>query len=606
MPSTTLPDTQSSQPSVTIPPATAGHWHKMAPRALRRLGEPPHSAAAWAIWKKHVSQRKPPAPLAQGDRARLEALFWGLEDREELAPVAEWARGMRRRLARRQDLGQELAADVQQWLETSAGVRPHDALALEALVWAHALPGLMRPLPRQLWWRLLGGLVELVDEARRDERPDQPLVGQLLGGELALTLAGLFPEYHPCRALAGVARAALVEGASQLVTPDGWPSPGLLPLVRPLLACWVRCRELGRALGKGQQSQPPRKLLRRLLHAALRLTRADGSPALGGRRSAPRGFWSTAAAVAGGRAARRGVRFVLGEQPRHKRRRRRGCGLAAGHSAAAELAVLGQDQRPTSPRVTVDYHQASVQLEISLGGRQVFAGPWSADVERNGQPLAAGGRWEEVCWESDRRVVYLELERPLAGGARLQRQLLLAREEKFLLLADAVLDAEPGTISYQSSFRLADELEVRCASATHEAWLAAGKRRLLVLPLALPEWRSDARRGELAGGAGVLQCSLVASGTCLYAPLWIDLSRSRRARPFTWRRLTVAQQRQNLASDAAAAYRVQVGRRQWLFYRPLANQGVHSVLGQNVHGSFLTARFHRSGKTRPLLDLAAQ
>jgi hypothetical protein len=41
-------------------------------------------------------------------------------------------------------------------------------------------------------------------------------------------------------------------------------------------------------------------------------------------------------------------------------------------------------------------------------------------------------------------------------------------------------------------------------------------------------------------------------------------------RPLTWRRITVAENLALVPREVAAAYRVQVGREQWLFYRSLA------------------------------------
>ena len=46
---------------------------------------------------------------------------------------------------------------------------------------------------------------------------------------------------------------------------------------------------------------------------------------------------------------------------------------------------------------------------------------------------------EPLCWVSDDDVDYLELEIEFGEGLRVQRHLLLARHDRFLLLADAVL-----------------------------------------------------------------------------------------------------------------------------------------------------------------------
>ena len=55
----------------------------------------------------------------------------------------------------------------------------------------------------------------------------QPLVQQLLGGELSLTLAYLFPEITPCRKAAKAARKILSSGMLELIEAN----MGDLPLI---------------------------------------------------------------------------------------------------------------------------------------------------------------------------------------------------------------------------------------------------------------------------------------------------------------------------------------------------------------------------------------
>ena len=55
--------------------------------------------------------------------------------------------------------------------------------------------------------------------------------------------------------------------------------------------------------------------------------------------------------------------------------------------------------------------------------------------------------------------------------------------------------------------------------------------------------------------------------------------------------------------DVAAAYRVQAGSKQWMFYRALAGTGNRTLLGQNLTSEFIVARFNRSGDTEPLVEI---
>ena len=78
-----------------------------------------------------------------------------------------------------------------------------------------------------------------------------PLARQLLAGELPLTLAYLFGEIAPCRKLGRQARRELSAGLVELLDGEGLPHAEHLLLLRPLLACWTRCRAIGNESAKG-------------------------------------------------------------------------------------------------------------------------------------------------------------------------------------------------------------------------------------------------------------------------------------------------------------------------------------------------------------------
>ena len=56
---------------------------------------------------------------------------------------------------------------------------------------------------------------------------------------------------------------------------------------------------------------------------------------------------------------------------------------------------------------------------------------------------------------------YLELEMHYSGGWKLQRQLLMAREDHFLFAADALLGPREMTFRYESRLPLAAGVVVR-------------------------------------------------------------------------------------------------------------------------------------------------
>ncbi len=89
----------------------------------------------------------------------------------------------------------------------------------------------------------------------------------------------------------------------------------------------------------------------------------------------------------------------------------------------------------------------------------------------------------------------------------------------------------------------------------------------------------------------------------MFAPLFIDLAPRRRGKPFTWRQLTVGENRAGQGRDVAVSFRVQVGTRQWLVYRSLSANRSRSVLGQNLNSDFMAGRFDRSGEVETIVEI---
>jgi hypothetical protein len=200
---------------------------------------------------------------------------------------------------------------------------------------------------------------------------------------------------------------------------------------------------------------------------------------------------------------------------------------------------------------------------------------------------------------SDEDVDFIELEIELTRGWRLQRQVLLARQDQFLFTADVLLGLQPAAIDYRLELPLDPQLTPRRQVETSEVQWVADKPLAWAMPLALSEWNFDSRYGRFDGR--VLYQSARATG--LYAPLFIDLSPNRQAKPRTWRQLTVAEELQLIPRDVAVAYRVRVGSRQWVIYRSLGKIGNRTFLGQNVMSEFLVSRFETSGELEDLIEI---
>ncbi len=270
----------------------------------------------------------------------------------------------------------------------------------------------------------------------------------------------------------------------------------------------------------------------------------------------------------------------------------------------AGVAQLRSDWRPSASQLTVAFNSAQLDTELTSEGKCLYSGIWDLEVRWNNQLCQPVDGWEQVCWELNDDVAYLELEMQLTGDVTVQRHMVLARKEQFLFLADAVLGIQHGSIAYRSTLPLAGHSTFQGDAEAREGSLLIGeKARARVLPLALSEWRTSSARGGLQASAAGVELTQSAEGECLFAPLFVDLNRKRLAKPLTWRQLTVGQLREIVPGDVAVGYRVQVGKTQWLIYRSLAPAAIRTVLGQNLMHEFLVGRFHTDGRVDTLLEI---
>lgn len=282
----------------------------------------------------------------------------------------------------------------------------------------------------------------------------------------------------------------------------------------------------------------------------------------------------------------------------------------ATHSQDARRALLRRTWKPPFDSLEVDYSRPDLRLTLTAGDRVLFSGSWGWETTASGSPLAPAGSWEEVCWHSDQLVDYLELELSLSGGWKLQRQLVLARKDQFLYLADALLGpvlemGEPAPeIRHSMQIPLAENMSFKPAEGTREGEILLKRKRVArLMPPALPEWRDEPSPGQLTLECNQLVLRHAAQGRNLYAPLWLDLSTNRLRSECTWRRLTVGEDLMIQPRDVAAGYRVQAGKEQWLIYRSLAPKRSRTVLGQNFATDFVLCRFKPDGTTEDIVEI---
>jgi len=562
----------------------------------------------WKSWSKHLGDRNRPVPVAElVASGKKSPLLWALPQSAD-GHAAELVKYLNR-LGSQRHTKRELVERLEQWLDQPRELPTTNALGYECLAWSHALPSLAGLLAAGPWWQLLERLTEIAAGNSSDWSAEDPLAEQLLAGELPLTLAYLFPEVERCRDLVKPACRTISAGLHELLDGEGLPAARDLQYMRPLMASWLRSSYLDREMTNKEIDKDAALQLDWLVRQAIRTARHDGSQMLcdGWSGQGAKRLFEASLAFTGDNEDRAiaGRALSNGKAPSDKNRKT-DLPESDAHSEWAEVAILRSDWSRSSQRLLVTYGERNLTSELCSGRSVIWSGPCDSQIRIGGQTASPTGDWEEVCWHTDEDVSYLELECPLTAGWKVQRQWLLARKDRFLFVADAMISngVADQQIEYRCTWPLADGNRFTGAAETREGVLGDSKARARVIPAALPEWRCERLDASLGNADGGVQLFQTGRGRALYAPLFVDLSPRRLAKPLTWRHLTVAEKLQIQPPDVAAGYRIQVGKSQWLIYRSLTPAANRTVLGQNLSTEFFIGRFKKSGDTKELLEIA--
>ena len=197
------------------------------------------------------------------------------------------------------------------------------------------------------------------------------------------------------------------------------------------------------------------------------------------------------------------------------------------------------------------------------------------------------------------------VESEIGDGWRLQRQFLLTKKDRQLFFSDALLGNQSAELSLQVSIPLGDDVQWQSHPETEDGWLIIDHvAEAWVAPLFAPEWRQTRRPTAVSQQDNRLIWKHQTTGSALYLPLLIDAHGGRLAEQRrTWRTLTVAQELRIVSADEAVGFRVQVGNKQWLYYRSLDKIQNRTVLGQNLVSEFYAGRFLRRGETDTYVEV---
>lgn len=525
-------------------------------------------------------------------------------DQVALSRLAAGESGRRKRSAVDGSTEADLAEAAERFLDTISGSIPSLGESQEAVLWAAAMPELCRVGSPATWFQMVDRLVELRDFTTRHVEPFSP-IRLLIGAELGLTLAWRLKDLPACAAIRRDAIATLDDWFRCETEAVAGAIRGAVD-ARLTLASLIRCRRISQATSK-------RRWKRRQIETAAELATWVAAMTLPGGNTAfrdldrhdlrddvgPQGLLAAAVEL-DEKTLTPAVSAALGES--------RSGGRLAWQVALPEsmlaceqarLALLLPEWDVRRGRIHLDYTDETCDLELFGGRPRLLAGPWEVAIEVAAESQAPCGDWTLTCEYTDDDVHYVELEQPWTGGLVLQRQVLLLRDDRCVLLADAVITetnghgaGDPGDqIVYEARFTLDPDVSAEPDAETREFLLRDDKKnRGLVLPLAAGEWKVGPSPATVESAAGKLLHRVGGVGR-VYAPLWIDLQTRRLARKRTWRQLTVGDELRIVGRDEAVGYRIQMGSEQWMIYRSLADARCRTVLGKHLLADFLCTRF---------------
>ena len=279
---------------------------------------------------------------------------------------------------------------------------------------------------------------------------------------------------------------------------------------------------------------------------------------------------------------------------------------ASFHSEWAQVAVLRSGWGRNRRELGISVNGTRVEVVLQSCGNPILLGEIEFALDVDGGYVEPAGKWIETCWQSDSDADYLEMELEMTDGWRIQRQFCVSRRSGTVLIADVVLGTSISDVRHTLKIGAAPDAMFSSAGEGLELLVESGNLIGLILPVGLPEWRTERGegiRGDLIEANGL---ELVSSGTklsALYCPLFFALTPKAGNKQFTWRQLLVAKKLKCEAQDQAAAARIQVGGRQWLLYRSLTEQANRTFMGQNYASEFVFGEFLLDGKLKPYVEI---
>lgn len=268
-------------------------------------------------------------------------------------------------------------------------------------------------------------------------------------------------------------------------------------------------------------------------------------------------------------------------------------------SASQALACLGD---PAKAALAVDHRQSSVpgRLEFFVAGRSWLGPGWTV-----GEASDAQSRTKPRTQASQAAAGFFEW-RSRDSQSTSTRTLALFQGLGLALIA-AFVEASDQQPELSLRLAMADGVEASSLAGSRALQLNASTTKpaaVQLLPIGLPRGDYVTERGRFVAEGGEIVLTQACAGKKAWIPLVVSWNPKRRAKPVTWRSLTITEKGKHVSPERASAVRITWGRDEtYLLYRSHAKPALRAFLGHCTTTRFLFAKFDKDGTVTPIFTL---
>lgn len=429
----------------------------------------------------------------------------------------------------------------------------------------------------------------------------------LISAEIPWRSGFLFSEVSGAKNFRQLGQQNLRDCFFERTDNDGTPHADILPRLDFWLATFTRSLYIGRGWGKSVWDQEAQDRFLWMVEILISACAVSGKLALCPRHVVEHHRLLVLAAYFAdlpGKCAEGLYLKALSSEKKNHQYFIQTDDLPSNQSDWAEWALLRNYLSNASNLLSVTWNGDLPVLSLSAMGKLLFEGCWEFSLKADDKIISGKGDWSTLCWSSDEDADYIELHMELDSGYKLERQILLPRNQHFVFLSDIVTGEEAANLEYHSYLPVTPGMTGSLDGETHELKLKTKGLAARVFPIGLPQDRDFFQPGSLTlnDQSQLVLHHQATEATALYAPLIIDWEPELKRKAADWASLTVSEGGKISARDEASGHRLRIGAHQLLVYRSLKKGEVsRAVLGQNTNYESVIGRVDTDGDLAPLL-----